>query len=473
MKESAAGTSLAMPTGRPLPQPAYRYDPFYAIWRLEEQLPDGPPLGHVAPSASQVGHARQERIRLRPDLSLALPAADLEALGYLPGSHDSVPFRALVVVNFFGLYGATSPLPVWYTEALLHDAEALPADVDGSVSEGSLTREFLDLFNHRLLSLRYRAFLYSRPQLTWHRREPLRSCPVRSLLTKATGLDVAARQVGADVGLMLEHAGLWLLRTRPAGALQALLQDLLSQWLLGSRRCRVAVRQLAEARWLPIPPEYQPRLKGLRCGRNAMIGKRQLSRANQLAVCIGPVSYAEMQRLLPGGSLYERLRAWLRSYLRQPFDVKLEVRVPTFLLPAATLPARGEVAELRLGKAIPPVLRRSAVTGRPGMAQILLVGDAPQEVISAEHVLLRARDAETAVTQARLRRPDLVVLSAASLSAADMLEKSSELSALPILGLPPLPASGYTTDYLCAAAEMIDDTLWNRYITFSKTMSLT
>jgi len=51
---------------------------------------------------------------------------------------------ARIDINFMGLYGAVSPLPVFYTEAILQAEEG-----------DDHSRAFMDLFNHRLISLVY------------------------------------------------------------------------------------------------------------------------------------------------------------------------------------------------------------------------------------------------------------------------------------------------------------------------------
>src|SRR5919108_3991821 len=75
-------------------------------------------------------------VRVRPELSLAFPAADIAGIekrgeGYL------------VTARFLGLYGPASPLPTFYTEELLDEAAA----------DACATREFLDIVNHRLYNL--------------------------------------------------------------------------------------------------------------------------------------------------------------------------------------------------------------------------------------------------------------------------------------------------------------------------------
>jgi predicted component of type VI protein secretion system len=53
-----------------------------------------------------------QKIRIKPNLSLAFPASDVECIEELE-DHDGAQF--LITVNFMGLYGSVSPLPTFYT----------------------------------------------------------------------------------------------------------------------------------------------------------------------------------------------------------------------------------------------------------------------------------------------------------------------------------------------------------------------
>lgn len=116
------------------------------------------------PAAEYVSPAR-EHIRFRGVRSLGFPAADiarimldwerveLEMQALAPLDQEPAPVRFTIETTCFGLYGPDSPLPDYVNERIAaydHDETAL--------------RDFLDLFNHRLMMLlcrigkRYRHF---------------------------------------------------------------------------------------------------------------------------------------------------------------------------------------------------------------------------------------------------------------------------------------------------------------------------
>ena len=82
-------------------------------------------------------------LKFSAHLSLAFPNADLTRVQSSDGQHFKV------FANFLAIYGSTSPLPNYYTEALFEDASL----------DNSAARDFLDLFQHRLYEVYYEFYL--------------------------------------------------------------------------------------------------------------------------------------------------------------------------------------------------------------------------------------------------------------------------------------------------------------------------
>ncbi|AUM14349.1 type VI secretion system baseplate subunit TssG [Ketobacter alkanivorans] len=78
-------------------------------------------------------------LRYRALASLGFPASDIESGGWL-GEADKQFIE--LTVSFMGLYGPASPLPVYYTERVLQSSDPRHP-----------SRDLMDLFNHRLISL--------------------------------------------------------------------------------------------------------------------------------------------------------------------------------------------------------------------------------------------------------------------------------------------------------------------------------
>ncbi|MCI0658981.1 MAG: type VI secretion system baseplate subunit TssG, partial [Acidobacteria bacterium] len=108
---------------------------FQAVQLLQRAVPGAPLVGHQGP-------VDREPIRFQPELDLGFAPSDLKAVKRTENA-AGVP-RYVVSTTFLSLYGANSPLPTYFTEQLLEQ------------EEGSLQREFIDLFHHRILSLFFR-----------------------------------------------------------------------------------------------------------------------------------------------------------------------------------------------------------------------------------------------------------------------------------------------------------------------------
>ena len=83
-----------------------------------------------------------EAVRFRGAPSLAFPASEIVEVR-VPDAPDG---QAELVVRFFGLAGGQGPVPHPFPELLL----------ERIASRDTAARDFLDIFNHRLVSLLYR-----------------------------------------------------------------------------------------------------------------------------------------------------------------------------------------------------------------------------------------------------------------------------------------------------------------------------
>lgn len=456
----------------PLPRPAFRYHPFLAIHLLEQRFPGSQRLGACGTDA------RGERVRLRPNPSLALPATDLEAVGYAP-AREGQPTRVVAVVNFFGLYGATSPLPLWCAQALQHEVAladaADAADTETSVAAHTPGCAFLDLFNHRLISLRYRAWRRSRPYLSGAEGNE----PLLNVLHAAIGSACLQPAVAANAP---RFAGSLLTRTRSAAGLTNMLELLIrdDDCLPAELRCRVEVTQLSHACWVELcektdqdPLRVPPALgRGLRLDRGVLLGRRMLDRNFQLGVRIGPVDHENLLRLVRSDSpLQKRLLAWVAAYVRQPFNLRLEVKVPRWLLPQVKLPNRMSraIAPMRLERVMPHHLKRS-----PG-GRVMLIGELPnleaacrtRTDLPALRFLRCASEAAAILPLLKRYAVDLVVLPVDALPVWDALVHEPALRQLPVLAVSPSDArDGWQPQDLADAVEQIAAALWRTCTTF-------
>jgi type VI secretion system protein ImpH len=224
--------------------------------------------------------------------------------------------RLELTTPLLGLYGSVSPLPTVFTERLL------------TLDEESLSRGFLDIFHHRLLSLLFRALTKYRP----------------AFASPGGPSDLAAHRLAALVGLppaeapgaavrsdsLLCYAGILARQPRGAETLEHILSDRFGV------DCEV---EQCIGRWTALPAEQTCRLgqanSGL--GRDCTVGDRVFSRSTAFRVHLGPLPWQELERYHPGGDRHAELRELVRAIDGQALDCEVELIIELASVPPAKL----------------------------------------------------------------------------------------------------------------------------------------
>lgn len=270
-----------------------------AMWLLHRAYPGAVPPGRQGP-------ASEELVRLRPSASLAFPPGDLDLFESRPGRP---PFR--LTTTFMGLYGTHSPLPSFYAEEI---AKRCADDED------HITRLFLDVFNHRILSLLYRGILKYRGHLLF---APGADDEFSWRLFAVAGL--SPEGVTATAGLpaqrLLRYAGLLSQKPRSAESLRAILAG----WF---GNLRTVVSQCAP-RWVYLGPDLRSSLGQRSCqlGNDATIGARVRDWTGKFRVRIGPVDFDTYCSFLPGSANLRTVGNLVRASTGDALDHDVEVVV--------------------------------------------------------------------------------------------------------------------------------------------------
>jgi type VI secretion system protein ImpH len=281
----------------------FEFDFFQAVRVLEKLAPERAPIGLDGPPANEVA-------RFRAHLSMSFPPSQIIALDP-PNESRSSP---LFTVTFLGLYGPSGVLPTHYTQLLMD----LVRDVRGA--ERYSLRDFFDLFDHRFISLFYRAWEKYRFYLPYDRGEPFGAIPdtftlgLRSLMgfgspgltnrLHVVSAELAAREptwgmsqaspdalAKIDELALLYYAGFFVQRPRNATNLRLLLADYF--------RLAVEVRQF-QGQWLAIPESGQTRIGEFgSLGVNAIAGERVWDVQSRFRVRLGPLTFTQFAELLP------------------------------------------------------------------------------------------------------------------------------------------------------------------------------
>jgi type VI secretion system protein ImpH len=275
------------------------------------------------------GPADGEVLRFRPDLSLAFPVSDMAGLEAI--RTDPPQFR--LTTTFLGLYGTTSPLPLFYTEDLMAQEE-----------EEEPVRSFLDLFHHRLLSMFYRCWAKYRYHVQF---EPSGEDRFSERMFAFLGSDIkeVARKTGLSGSRLLRYAGLFNQRPRSASALEGLLSDFFDGMEVHIEQCT--------ARWVSIPMEQQPALGRRNCGlgQDCTLGNKVLSRQSGFRLSMGPMSHDRYVTLLPGSEDLKVLWALIKLFVQDRFDADVELLLRGDEAPALRLSSKeGDGPVSRLGQ---------------------------------------------------------------------------------------------------------------------------
>jgi type VI secretion system protein ImpH len=326
----------------------YLFDFFQLVHLLENWLGKPVRIGRGGPF-------RAEPLRLKPDPTLVFSPADVRKIeepteadrGEDP--HRPVPWDYRITVNFMGLYGVAAPTPVYLTELIGF------TDVDAD----ELT-DFLDLFNHRVLSLFYRAWLKYR--YAW-RYEPGGLDEISGHLLSFIGLEdpQTRARTGLPSSRLLRYLGLLGLRTRPPVGLKIMVSD-----HFGGVPARVEERMF---RWVTIPPEGRNRLgeANSTLGVDLSVGEKVPDRAGKFRLSIGPLGFAEYLTFLPDQAKLREACSLSRLWVGERFDYDVELVVKREEIPEMQM-QEGSIA--RLGWT-------SWVTSAPGLAadpQIVFAG---------------------------------------------------------------------------------------------------
>jgi len=278
----------------------YMFDFFQVVWLLE----------HLFPGASPSGESSaydEERIRFRPHTGLVFPAADVRAVEIV---REPV-LHARVTATFLGLYGVDSPLPVYFYNEIATEEERIQP-----------LRDFLDIFNHRIYSLFYRALKKYHP-MTQYKPGGMEPSSHRTICLAGLGTRKALETCPMPPMRLAAFAGFLSCRVRHAEGLRKLLEGVVDG-------LRVRVVQNVR-RWVAV--SCRPRLGGgprasAILGMTTTIGERVLDASGKFRLILGPLTLARFLRFLPGGEDAPLLR-WLVSLYAPDclaFDVELQLQ---------------------------------------------------------------------------------------------------------------------------------------------------
>ena len=282
-----------------------------------------------------------EPVRFRPRPRLGFPAGEIAAVEFDNGSGTFGPDSPPTVrTTFLGLYGVDAAMPSHMIDEIALREEGHEA-----------VEAFLDQFNHRYISLLYRAWKKYRYPESF--RPGGTDAQSRNLLCLAGfGWGDKPARAGLPDSRVLALLGLMVQRTRTPEGLAGVVA-------LAAPGVEVRVDEF----WPTLKRAGQPqplastgRLAGAAedsqrrgLGGGYVLGSRIEYRSRAVRATLRPSDAQQAHDLLPGAWLHRELMAFIRLYVGTKADVHLRMEVSSRLAPSPAVGGASASPAPRLG----------------------------------------------------------------------------------------------------------------------------
>jgi type VI secretion system protein ImpH len=294
----------------------YEFEFFQAARLLARIFPDRKDVGRSARPAEEFarfvtfangGNLEQSR------LAMAFPASAIHDIKR--NGNPSEPVR--MYVAFMGLTGTQGVLPLCYTEHMLESKAA---------KENALAA-FLDLFNHRLVSLFYRAWQKHKPAVLYEIAAVRKEQPdaLTQYLFDLIGMGTPGLRgrLGIQDESLLLYAGLIAQRPHSATALRGILRDYFSI-PVEIDQCIGSWYELEDADRCYLSGESERNQLGV----GSFIGDEVWDQQARFRIRVGPVGLKRFKEFLPDSDAMAKFVGFTRFLVGQAmvFDVQVFLR---------------------------------------------------------------------------------------------------------------------------------------------------
>lgn len=292
----------------------YRFEFFQAVRLLERIGPERHPVGRYSEPAS-------EAVRFRTRVALSFPPSQIHRLAGA-GEDESTPPR--MTVAFMGLTGPAGVLPHHYTELL----------IERTRYKDTALREFLDLFNHRMISLFYRAWEKYRFPVAYERGEDDRFTEFLFDIVGMGTRGLRGRQSFPDE-ILLYYGGLFAERPHSASAMCAMLGDYFG--------VPARIEQFS-GQWLKLEDESLTRLgtANAELGITAVAGTRVWDSQSKFELRFGPLTLNEFVAFLPNGQSFKPASELTRIMAGLEFDFDIRLTLKAEEVPGCVLTTKAK-----------------------------------------------------------------------------------------------------------------------------------
>lgn len=291
------------------------------------------PVALFAPPATEV-------LRFKTRTSFSFPNNEIFSIAERLAQSSTKPWE--MQVNFLSLTGGTGVLPYHYTELILQRLK---------LKDESLI-QFLDLFNHRTISLFYQAgtkyslpIEYERKKLNPNLKKG-RSPTSQALLSMiGLGTQGLTERLQIKDESLLFYSGLLTQKVRTSVGLKQILsdyfdlpvriQEFVGQWqeLIPDIRTRMASK-------------LEPKGQNAALARSAMLGARGWIAQGKIRILLGPLNKEQFHRFAPGTKSLAAMNDMVQMYVGLEHDYEFIIEVKRADLPN----------KIMLNKKSPPIL---------------------------------------------------------------------------------------------------------------------
>jgi type VI secretion system protein ImpH len=307
---------------------------FMQLCRLfEARVPTHPEFGTRDTAA-------HEPVRFRPRPRVGFPAGEIASVEFDDGS-DTFGLAAppTVRTTFMGLYGVDAAMPPHMIDEIVLREEG-----------HEVVEAFLDQFNHRFVTLLYRAWKKYRYPESF--RPGGSDAHSRNLLCLAGfGWGDKPQRAGLPDSRMLALLGLLIQRTRTPEGLAGVVAlavpgvDVRVDEFFPALTRAGQPRPLTSASHAAAPDDRAR--QGL--GGGYVLGRRLAYRSRAVRVTVRPVDARQAHDLLPGAWLHRELMAFVQLYVGVKADVHLRMEVSSRLAPVPAIGPASAAPAPRLG----------------------------------------------------------------------------------------------------------------------------